>query len=275
MRKLSGFSYWILALAMAAGLSSCAGRFRKLQKSTDVKAKYAGANAFYEEGKYYKASVLYEEILPVLRGAEEGEDVLFKLAYSYYNRKDFDLASHYFQRFYNTYSRSPKAEEANYMYAYCKSQNSLRPSLDQTATKEAAEAMQAFLNRYPSSERKAEATKIIDEMQEKLALKAFLTAKQYYKLQRFKAAVVAFDNFRKSFPDSKHNEEGQFLKIKAEYDYAHQSYSRRQEERYQKVVDFYESFIDSYPDSKYGKEAGRLYDTSLERLRELKSQKKS
>ncbi|MCG8476630.1 MAG: outer membrane protein assembly factor BamD [Cytophagales bacterium] len=269
MRKVLKISYGVALAAIMLFAPSCASKFQKLRKSTNVKNKLAGADSYYEAKKYYKASLLYEEIQPVLRGAREGEDVLYKLAYSHFYQKDYIIASHYFERFYNTYGRSPRAEEARYQAALCKYNESPRSSLDQSSTKEAAEAMQSFLNRYPNSEHKQEATKIIDEMQNKLALKAFENARQYFKISKFKAAVVAFENFRKGYPDSDYNEEAGFMKIKAQYEYAKLSFYLKQKERFQKAIRFYEDFVDRYPNSKYLKKAEKIYENSIKEVKRL------
>ena len=43
--------------------------------------------------------------------------------------------------------------------------------------------------------------------------KNFDNAKQYYKTRNYKSAIIALENFKKDFPDSKFNDQGMFLKI--------------------------------------------------------------
>ncbi|BDD02696.1 outer membrane protein assembly factor BamD [Aureibacter tunicatorum] len=255
-----------------AFFSGCASKFRQLQKSSDIQEKLAGALEYYDNEKYYKAATLLEEILPVLRGAEESEQVLFKLAYAYYYQKQYTLAGHYFNRFYETYTRSPLAEEALYMYAYSKYLESPRHSLDQSSTEEAIVVMQSFINKFPQSEKKEEASKIISELQKKLEKKYYEVAKQYYKLDRYKASMAAVDHFHKGFPDSKYNEELSFYKLKSAYNYATESFFAKKKERLDEAVKFYENFIDKYPESKYLKEAENLYGMILVELEEVNEQ---
>ncbi|MDH5365577.1 MAG: outer membrane protein assembly factor BamD [Cyclobacteriaceae bacterium] len=262
-RGLIKLFYTIIAATL---LFSCAKGFRKLEKSDDWKIKYQGALHFYENEDYARASILFEQILPIIRGLPEGEDVQFKLSYCNFYQGSYLLSSHYFKTFYETYGRSEKAQEAQYMYAYSLYADSPEYNLDQTSSYEAIDAIQAFLNKYPDSEFREEASEIINEMQKKLETKAYEKTKQYLKLRIYKSAIVAFENFRNDYPDSKYNEEIFFLKIEAQYELAEQSLYFKQKERYEKVKEYYEYFIDNYPNSSYLKNAEKYYGNSIDIL---------
>jgi outer membrane protein assembly factor BamD len=94
MLKRRGYLFVLLGL-LSASMMSCS-EFRQLQKSNDWKAKFDGAMRYYEEGDYYRAIALYEEILPVTRGKAEGEQAQFYYAYAHYNDNQFILSAHYF-----------------------------------------------------------------------------------------------------------------------------------------------------------------------------------
>jgi len=253
-------------------LLSCGGGFRKLEKNDDWKIKYEGALAYYENEDYSRASILFEQILPIVRGMPEGENVQFKLAYCHYYQNSFLLSSHYFKTFYETYARSEHAQEAQYMYAYSLYADSPVYNLDQTSSYEAIDAMQNFVNKYPNSTFRDEASNVIDEMQQKLETKAYEKAKQYGKLRMYKSAIVTFENFRKDYPDSDYNEEIMFLKIQAQFDLAEQSLSSLQKERYLEVKKSYEYFIDFYPTSDFLKIAEKYYAKSIENLSKFATQ---
>ena len=172
MRK-RGLINVFLVVFLAISLLSCSRGFRKLEKSGDWKSKYQGGLVLYEKEDYSRASILFEQILPVIRGLPEGEDVQFKLAYCNYYQGAYLLSSHYFKTFFETYGRSEKAQEAQYMYAYSLYADSPVYNLDQASSYEAIDAMQTFLNRYSTSKFKDEAGDIIDELQRKLEKKAY------------------------------------------------------------------------------------------------------
>ena len=87
----------LLALVMLLTASSCS-KFRKIQKSNDWELKYRAAMEYYDHQDYYKAGVLLEEILPILRGRPESEKAQFYFAYCYYYQKQYVLSAHYFHQ---------------------------------------------------------------------------------------------------------------------------------------------------------------------------------
>ncbi len=267
MRNPRFFGLILMVLVVLLG-SSCS-KFRKIQKSTDWKAKYAAAVAYYEEEEYYKASVLLDQVLPIIKGTVDGEKATFLRAYSYYHQGQYILSASYFKDFYTVYSRSEYAIEAMYLHAHSLYLQSPTFSLDQTSTFEAIDAFQIFLNKYPYSDYSPKATTMIDELQRKLEKKNFENAKHYYKLERWEAARVAFETFEDEFPDSALNEEVLYLAIDAEFSYAKASIRSRQKERFEKTIELYERFVDKYPESKFLKDAQARYDQSISQLKRL------
>ncbi|ELR70339.1 Outer membrane assembly lipoprotein YfiO [Fulvivirga imtechensis AK7] len=267
MLKRVFFNHFLIAFLLFS-LASCS-KFRRIEKSEDWRVKYDAALNYYENKDYYRAGALFEQILPIVRGLPEGEKVQFYFAYTQYNQDFFLLAAHHFKVFYQTYARSEFAQEAQYMHAYSLYANSPAYNLDQTSSIEAVIAMQAFVNRYPTSAFRDKATAVIDDIQEKLERKGYENARQYYKMERYKAAVVAFETFKNDFPDSEFNEEIAFLKFMAQYELAKKSITSRQLERYREANEFYLEFIDTYPNSKYAREAEKKYNDSLEKATEL------
>ncbi len=256
-----------LVLLLAFGCS----KFRKIEKSEDWRVKYEAALNYYEKKDYYRASVLFDQILPIVRGLPEGERVQFYLGYCQYYDKNYLFAAEYFKTFYETYGRSASVQEARYMYSYSLYLSSPGSGLDQTGSINAMASMQDFLNRFPESSYREKAVEVIVSIQNKLEKKGFENAKQYYRIRSYKAAIVALENFAKGFPDSKYLEESQFLVIDSQYRLAIQSFVSKQKERYQSVVDHYKDFIDKYPNSGRLREAEKMYTQSLEQLNRLKN----
>lgn len=249
---------YILLPLMLLLLASCS-EFRKIQRSDDWRKKYAAALEYYEAEKYGKAAILLEEVLPLTRGTEDAEKAQFYYAYAHFHQGLYIEAAYYFELFYDTYGRSPQAEEALFMNAYSLYLQSPRYNLDQTSSFEAINALQNFINIFAYSEYRERATQILDQLQQKLAMKAYEQAKLYYEIGRFKAALVALDNFADDFPDSDYNEELAFLKVKVGYDLAKNSMPGLQRERYFDTLDYYQNFVDTYPDSNLGRDAEKIY----------------
>jgi outer membrane protein assembly factor BamD len=264
--QITSFAF-LFVLLLGAGCS----KFRKIEKNPDWRVKYEAALRYYDKKDYYRASVLIEQVMPIIRGLPEAEKAQFYLAYCQFHEKLYLLASEQFRTFYETYGRSALAEEARYMYAYSLFRSSPGSNLDQTGSIEAMAYMQEFLNRYPNSKFRDQALDVIYTTQDRLDEKGFENAKQYYRMRLYKAAVVALQNFQNNFPDSKHLEEARYLIIESQYRLAVQSIFSKQRERYQEVVDTYLEFLDRYPSSAFLKEVEKMYVDSLEKLNKLKN----
>ncbi|MBX2940744.1 MAG: outer membrane protein assembly factor BamD [Cyclobacteriaceae bacterium] len=257
-------------LAVIVGFGASCSKYRKIEKSEDWRVKYEAAQNYYEKEDYYHSALLFEQIRPVVRGLPEGEKVEFLLAYCQYYERTYLLASAQFKSFYETYGRSAQSEEAHFMYAYSLYMSAPDYNLDQTSGIEAMAAMQTFINQFPGSEFVEKGTKVIEESQQKLERKNFENAKLYLKIKRYKAAVIAFDSFRESFPDSHYLEEVAFLKVEAQYRLATQSLPSLQKERYSTVIEFYTELIDNYPQSQFLKEAEKYYSESITKVNQYK-----
>lgn len=266
MRKVSFVSIYILVLLLGVSCS----KFRRIEKNPDWRVKYEAGLMYYNKKDYYRASVLFDQIIPIIRGLPEAEKVQFYMAYCQYHEKLYLLAAEQFKSFYETYGRGALAEEARFMFAYSLYRSSPGPNLDQTESIQAMTSMQEFLNRFPNSKFKDQATDVIFTTQVKLEKKGFDNARQYVKMRLYKAAIVALNSFKNNFPDSKYLEEANYLILFSQFELAEQSVITKQPERYKEVVDNYLDFIDRYPDSKFLKEAERFYIESNTKLSTLK-----
>ena len=255
--------------------TSCHQKFRRIQKNEDWRVKYEASVEYYEKKDYYRAALLFEDIRPNTRGLPEGEKVEFYLGYCHFYEKTYLLAADQFKSFYETYGRSAFAEEAQYMYAYSLFVSVPPSNLDQTSGVEAMDAMQSFLNRFPSSKFYDKAVEVINTSQQKLERKGFDNAKQYFKIRQYKAAVIALQNFGKEFPDSKLLEEAAALRVTAQFKLAEQSLTYLQLERYQTVIQFYQEMIDNYPQSKYLRDVEQYYSESISKINVLKTNNKN
>ncbi len=266
----------LIILSISIAFSACSD-FRKLQKSDDWEKKYDAAISYYEQGEYYKANALLEQILPIIKGSEKAEIANFYYGYTYYYQEQYLLASHYFKTFFDTFNRSEFAEEARFMFAYSLYKDSPRYNLDQTSTKEAIVALQGFINLFPNSKYVPKADAGLSQLRSKLERKAYEKALLYYDLKKYmtgeylKAALVEFDNFQDDFPGSQFTEEIRFLEIEAMYKLAEVSIYSLRKERYSEAIEFYQNFIDTYEQSKYLSKAEKIYENCLEQIRKINS----
>lgn len=245
-------------LLFSVTLISCKSKFEKLRLSNDTGKKYQEALRLYNNKSYTKALILFDDLIQKYRGRSEAEDLSYYYAYTNYKLKDYTTSRYHFKTFADNYPNSPKAEECRFMAAYCYYLESPIYSLDQDNTLKAIESLQLFINLHPKSERVAEASKLIDNLRDKLETKSFENAKLFLDIGDYKSAVIAFRNSMRDYPDTKYAEQMQFLSIEAQYLYAKNSFENRQVERYNEAIELYNEFVEQYPSSKYLKQAQAL-----------------
>jgi len=252
-------------------ISACNKEFTTLQKSGTTESKYAAAIKYYNEADYFHAGLLFEEIIPLLKGDSTAERSQFYNAYCSYYQSQYQLSSYSFKTFYATYANSPYAEEAFYMYAYSMFKDAPKYNLDQESTISAIDALQTFINTFPESKYAESCTQNLVDLRERLEKKAYEKAVLYYKtsavtIANYKAAVITIDNFQREFPDSKYNEELAYIQVKSQFELAENSYFRKQRERYEKSLAFHEAFVDTYKTSTYLKELSSIYTKAQDAL---------
>lgn len=257
----------ILTALMIMVLATSCGGYEKLLKSTDYDLKREKAKEYYEAGKYVKSTELIEQILPRFRASEYGDDLTWMMAQSYYGMKQYDVAGSYFKSYTEQFGYGKRIEEATFMTALCDYNDSPRAELDQENTKRAIEEFNVFLARYPYSSRTDECHKLITELQEKLVEKSYLSAKLYYDMKQYKAAVTALSNSLKTYAETRYREEMMYLKLSSLYLYAQNSYDIRKKERYQATLDDYYSFMEEFPKSQYAKDVKKIYDSTAKFLK--------
>lgn len=267
------FNKLLLFILIIFVMSGCS-EYQKVLKSSDINLKYDKALEYFEDGEYYKAYPLFEELIAVYRGTEKAENLSYTYAYCDYYLLDYILAAHRFEQFVKTYPLSKHAEECQFMIGYCNFLNSPKPSLDQTNTYIAIDQLQLFTNLYPKSELIDSCNTLIDGMLMKLSTKNFDRAVLYLNTGNYKASVVTFKNFLEKFPDTDFREEAEFRIFEASYELAKNSVSSKKSERIEESIKAYVNFVDSFPKSTFLKKAESMYLLIL-REKEKSNEQKS
>ena len=153
------------------------------------------------------------------------------------------------------------------MIGFCYYQDSPDARLDQTATLQAIAAFQEFLELYPESERVGDANKLLEEMNNKLAYKAYLNAKLYFNLgnymgNNYESCIITAQNALKNFPSTIHREELSMLILESKYQLATQSFEEKKIERYRNTIDEYYNYINEFPQGKFKKQADKIFNES-------------
>jgi outer membrane protein assembly factor BamD len=229
-------------------------------KSTDYELKLVKAKEYYDKGNYIRASQLYEELIPVVKGTDKSEEVYYYYTWSEYKLGDLLLSQYHFKYYTRQFPAGSHVEECSFMSAYCYYLTSPNYKLDQTYTKNAIKEFQSFIDTYPSSTRLDTCNMLIDELGFKLQRKDAEIIRQYFNLDEWKATIVAAKNFAREHPSSSFNEEMLFLTINSYHLLALNSIESKKEERLNGAIENYVKFVDLYPESTYLSRAESIYN---------------
>lgn len=262
----------VALLAAALGLTSC-GEYNKLLKSTDYEYKYEAAKSYFAKGQYNRAATLLNELIAILKGTDKAEESLYMLGMCYYNEQDYQTAAQTFIQYYQVYPRGTYTELSRFHAGKALFLDTPEPRLDQSSTYKAIDELQMFMEYYPQSAKHEEAQQMIFELQDKLVMKEYLSAKLYYNLgnymgNNYQSCVITAQNALKDYPYTNLREDLSILILRAKYELAVYSVEERKQERYREAVDEYYAFKNEFPESKYLKEAERIFSKSQAELGE-------
>jgi outer membrane protein assembly factor BamD len=215
----------------------------KIIKSGTPEQKFEIAKQYYIKQNYARALPIFQELLGQFRESEKSEEVYYYIAYCYYGLNDFHSAGSHFRNFTESFFNSRRLEECYFMYCLCQYKASDPYYLDQHLTKRAIENFQLFLNIFPDTKYRQESNKYMDELRNKLMKKAYENAYQYYHIMDYKAALVAFGNCLKDYPDLPQKEKTEYLIVKSSYLLAINSVESKQKERLEEVHNYYKEYI--------------------------------
>lgn len=255
----------VFILSAAFAFQACS-EYNKVLKSTDLEYKFAKANQYYEEGDYYRAYPLIEDLTAIYRGQKRSEKLFYMLAYCDFYQEDFLLASHRFSEYTKTFPTSPHTEECAFMSAFSLFKLSPPPKLDQSNTYSAISSLQLFVDRYPRSDRVDSCNTLIIGLERKIEDKIYKGATQYKMMENFTSAVLTYENILKDFPDTRYREDIFYNIYDAYYLLALKSINQKKVERIDQALKAYVNFADRFPSSEYMGEAQEMY-ARLEKLK--------
>lgn len=257
----------ILVIAAAAFASmSCKSQYELLLNSNDVDAKYDAAFTYFNEGKYSKAASLFESLSVLTNGTAKDDTVRYYWGLSNYKFKDYYTAETNFEKFIESYPRSPFTSDARYLRIDCLFRQTLRYELDQSPTYKAMNAISEYILEFPDNIHMQECKDMLEQLNNRLDRKSYEAAKLYYKMEDYLASRVAFRNVLKDDSENIYREDILYYIAMSSYKYASLSIPSKQKERYLTFVDDYLNFIGEIPSSHYRKELDAVYQKAQKAL---------
>ena len=253
------FRSLFIALVALAAMVSCKSQYEILLNSNDVNQKYAAAFDYFNAGKYAKSAALFESLSVLTNGTERDDTVSYYWGLSNYKFKDYYTAETNFDKFIETFPRSPFASDARYLRLDCLYRSTLRYELDQAPTYKAINAISEYILEYPENTHMKECRDMLLELNGRLDLKAYESARLYYRMEDYLAARVALRNVIKDDSENIYREDILYYIAMSSYKYASLSVPAKRKERYLTFIDDYYNFIGELPDSRYRRELDNVY----------------
>jgi outer membrane protein assembly factor BamD len=243
-------NYYFIVLVLFLIISSC-NEYQKILNNEDMNVKYKAAEEYYNSGEYRRANRILEQLVPTYRGKPQAERLVYFFADSYFQIKNYYLASYQFESFIKSFPKSQKLEEATFLAAKSHYMMSPTYSLDQEETTTAIEKLQIFMNNYPKSEFTSECNQLISELQNKIEKKEFEIAKQYFVIYDYRAAIKSLDNFIGEFVGSKFREEALYFKFLSSYEIAINSVESKKLQRLIDLKQLHNNIVRYYPETLF------------------------
>jgi len=248
---------------------SCS-EYNKVLKGSDYNLKFDKAIEYYKNDQCYKSLPLLEELMSYFRMTSKGEDVYYYYAKNQYCMGDFYLAGYYFKRFVKNFPQSSRVEECAFNSAVCLMMNSPDYYLDQSESYIAIDEFQLFLSKYPNSFLVDSCNNMVANLRARLERKSFEKGKLYFRMEKFRSAIIALNTTILEFPNTQYKEEVLYLILKSNYLFAINSVLSKKVERFEESIKSYYTFVDSFKNSKFANEAESFYLSSLKELEKLK-----
>ncbi len=261
----------VLLLLVTLSLTACAGTGR-LRYDSPQEAYEKGMSAF-EKKRYDRAIEYFQATFDYGRTHEWADDAQIMLARAYLASKQYILAASEYTRFAELYRADPRAAEAEYERAQAYAAQAPNYELDQTATEQAIQYYQLFINRYPQHDKAAEAEARIRSLRGKIARKAYEAGLLYERRELYEAAAMTYERAFADYPDTEWADDALVGAVRAYKLFADESVRARQDERYRKALEHYERFTQIYADSPLRNEAEDLYTAIQQQLGTLAAQR--
>ena len=104
-----------LVFTAVVALASCKSQYEILLNSNDIDMKYKAALDYYDQGKYTKSAALFESLSVMADGMPKHDTIMYYWGLSNYMFKDYYTAETNFDKFIESYPRSPFTSDARYL----------------------------------------------------------------------------------------------------------------------------------------------------------------
>ncbi|MBI5867836.1 MAG: outer membrane protein assembly factor BamD [candidate division Zixibacteria bacterium] len=204
-----------------------------------AQAGFEEGKKLYEKGKWDKARLTFESVVFNHPGSSLVDSAQFLLAMCQYKLKDQIIAASEFQRVKTQYPTSPLIDQADLMRCVCLLEAAPgNPGLDQEQTNTAVDELKQFRDNHPISKFIPAADSLLSVALGRLSMKDYRTGVLYYRMGRFQASRVYFQDMIDQFPKSPMVPDALFYMAEGQLE----------SDSLKAAQDYYEKLIYLYPD---------------------------
>ena len=210
MQKLSRTLAALAAVAALMPLAACAGggsgstRADTRYVARDVNTLYNAARQRLDRGLYTQAAALFDEVERQHPYSVWARRAQLMSAFSYYAAKDHTKSIDSARRFLSIHPGNRDAPYALYLIALNYYEQIRDVTLDQATTRQAMDALNEVIRRYPSTRYAADARLKIDLVRDHLAGKEMEIGRFYQRRGQWLASVARFRNVIDEYQTTTH-----------------------------------------------------------------------
>ncbi|HEX9931504.1 MAG TPA: outer membrane protein assembly factor BamD, partial [Allosphingosinicella sp.] len=213
MQKLSRTLAALAAVAALMPLAACAGggsgstRADTRYVARDVNTLYNAARQRLDRGLYTQAAALFDEVERQHPYSVWARRAQLMSAFSYYAAKDHTKSIDSARRFLSIHPGNRDAPYALYLIALNYYEQIRDVTLDQATTRQAMDALNEVIRRYPSTRYAADARLKLDLVRDHLAGKEMEVGRFYATRGQWLAASMRFRNVVEQYQTTTHTPE--------------------------------------------------------------------
>ena len=214
--KLALITTAAVATVFTAG---CAGRGIQVRDTAfvarDVDTLYTAAKDRLDRGDTKLAAALFDEVERQHPYSPWARRAQLMSAFSYYVARDYTKAIQSAQRFLSIHPGNRDAPYAYYLIGLCYYEQISDVSRDQKITKQALDAMNEVVRRYPATLYASDARLKIDLLNDHLAGKEMEIGRFYQRSGRWLAASLRFRNVIEGYQTTSHTPEALYRLVES------------------------------------------------------------
>ncbi len=193
-----------LRVAVAVALTvavACAGALPSIPSTPE--AILRKGDAYFERGQYFQAAELYRAFVERFPGHDGSDRAQFRLAESLFRDGQYELAAVEYRVVTSRYGYSEYVDDSLFRIGECYWKQAPKAARDQQKARDALEIFRQYVETFPSGDFVEAARDSMRRIRERLAEKAMIAARWYYRRHRYRAARIYCDKIVREYPDNR------------------------------------------------------------------------